>query len=160
MPEFGTITDAMRSLIGDVRLGFVATVNDDGTPNLSPKGTIAVWDDHHVVFADIRSPRTVRNLRQRPAVEISVIDSLSRRGYRFRGTATIVESGPALASIVSWYRNRHVHSPIRHAVLVRVSEVIEETSPAYDVEDANEDEIRARYARWYSTRHHDPDDHP
>jgi len=29
----------------------VATVRPDGTPNLSPKGTTAVWDDDHLVSA-------------------------------------------------------------------------------------------------------------
>jgi len=42
-------------VVTEQRLGFVATVCPDGTPNLSPKGTTAVWDDDHIVFADIRS---------------------------------------------------------------------------------------------------------
>src|SRR5215212_12086323 len=74
--------DAQR-VVEEQRLGFVATVNEDGTPNLSPKGTVAVLDDDHLVFADIRSPRTVENLRQRPAVEINVIDPILRKGFRF-----------------------------------------------------------------------------
>ena len=35
----------MKRVVGEQRLGFVATVCPDGTPNLSPKGTTAVWDD-------------------------------------------------------------------------------------------------------------------
>jgi hypothetical protein len=34
----------------------------DGT-NLSPKGRTAVWDDDHLIFANIRSPGTLANLR-------------------------------------------------------------------------------------------------
>jgi predicted pyridoxine 5'-phosphate oxidase superfamily flavin-nucleotide-binding protein len=58
----------VRTVVAEQRLGFVATVCPDGTPNPSPKGTVAVWDDRHLVFADLRSPRTVRNLRHNPAV--------------------------------------------------------------------------------------------
>ncbi len=55
----GILTEDMKRVVSEQRLGFVATVCPDGTPNLSPKGTTAVWDDDHIVFADIRSPATV-----------------------------------------------------------------------------------------------------
>ena len=35
----------MKRVVEEQRLGFVATVSPDGTPNLSPKGTTAVWFD-------------------------------------------------------------------------------------------------------------------
>jgi predicted pyridoxine 5'-phosphate oxidase superfamily flavin-nucleotide-binding protein len=68
------LTADMKRVVVEQRLAFVATVCPDGTPNLSPKGTISVWDDDHLVFADIRSPGTITNLRKNPAVEINVVD--------------------------------------------------------------------------------------
>jgi len=59
-------TDDMKRIVAQQKLAFVATVCPDGTPNLSPKGTIAVWDDTHLVLADIRSPGTVANLKVNP----------------------------------------------------------------------------------------------
>src|SRR5215470_18411015 len=50
------LTEDMKRLVSEQRLGFVATVCPDGNPSLSPKGTTAIWDDDHIVFADIRSP--------------------------------------------------------------------------------------------------------
>ncbi|MBK9940713.1 MAG: pyridoxamine 5'-phosphate oxidase family protein [Kouleothrix sp.] len=44
------LTPEMKRLLDEQRLGFVATVCPDGTPNLSPKGTTIVWDDDHLVF--------------------------------------------------------------------------------------------------------------
>ena len=90
----GVLTADMRRVLDEQQLGFVATVCPDGTPNLSPKGTTAAWDDDHIVFADICSPRTVANLRQNPAVEINVVDVLARKGYRFKGLARILSEGP------------------------------------------------------------------
>ena len=58
----------MKQLVREQSLGFVATVCPDGTPNLSPKGTTTVWDDDHLVFADIASPGTIENLRANPEV--------------------------------------------------------------------------------------------
>ena len=82
------LTEDMR-WVAEAELGFIATVCADGTPNLSPKGTTAVWDEHHLVFADVRSPGTVENLRSNPSIEINVVDQLARRGYRFKGTAAV-----------------------------------------------------------------------
>ena len=144
------ITAAMRALVDRQRLGFVATVNADGTPNLSPKGTVVVWDDEHLLWVDIRSPRTIRNLRERPATEINVVDPLTRKGYRFRGTCRLVEEGEELESIRAFYRDeRNVTNPIRRAVLVRVEAAEAVTSPSYDEPDADEAAIRARYVAWY-----------
>jgi predicted pyridoxine 5'-phosphate oxidase superfamily flavin-nucleotide-binding protein len=144
------ITPAMRVLVDRQRLGFVATVNADGTPNLSPKGTVIVWDDEHLLWVDVRSPRTIRNLRERPATEINVVDPLVRKGYRFRGTCRIIENGEELDAIRAFYRDeRNVSNPIRRAVLVHVTAAEEVTSPSYDLPDADEAAIRARYVAWY-----------
>jgi len=66
----------MKRMVDRQRLGFVATVCPHGTPILTPKGTTAVWDDDHLVFADFRSPGSVSNLRYNPAVGINIVDPL------------------------------------------------------------------------------------
>ena len=75
------LPEEMRRVVREQRLGFVATVGPNGTPNLSPKGTLTVWDDDHLVFADISSSRTVENLRHNAAIEINVVEALARKGY-------------------------------------------------------------------------------
>ena len=74
------ITDEMKNLLSKQKLGFVATVSPDSTPNLSPKGTIIVWNND-LIFADIKSPNTIANLKKNPSIEINVVDPLIRRGY-------------------------------------------------------------------------------
>jgi predicted pyridoxine 5'-phosphate oxidase superfamily flavin-nucleotide-binding protein len=81
----GILTDDMKRVVCEQRLGYIATVCTDGTPNLSPKGTTAGWDDDHLVFAEIRSPRSVQNIEHNPSVEVNVVDPLVRKGYRFKG---------------------------------------------------------------------------
>ena len=89
----GILTEDMKRVVPEQRLGFVATVCPDGTPNLSPKGTTAVWDDDHIVFADIRSPSKVSNLRRNPSTEINLVDPMVRKGYRFKGVASALTEG-------------------------------------------------------------------
>jgi uncharacterized protein len=88
----GLISADMKRVVEEQCLGFVATVCPDGTPNLSPKGTTTVWDADHLVFANIRSPGTLANLRQNPNVEVNVVDPFVRKGYRFKGVASVLES--------------------------------------------------------------------
>jgi predicted pyridoxine 5'-phosphate oxidase superfamily flavin-nucleotide-binding protein len=84
-----TIDEDMRAVVEAAHLCFAATVSPDGRPNLSPKGTIRVWDETRLFFLDIASPVTRRNLEASPWIEINVVECLSRRGYRFSGRATL-----------------------------------------------------------------------
>jgi predicted pyridoxine 5'-phosphate oxidase superfamily flavin-nucleotide-binding protein len=93
----------MKRVVEEQRLAFVATVNADGTPNLSPKGTIAVLDDDHLMFADLASPQTIANLADNPAVEINVVDQVARKGYRFKGRALVLGEGPLFEQLVEAY---------------------------------------------------------
>src|SRR5215217_4551619 len=87
------LTEDMKRVVREQRLGFYATVCEDGSPNLSPKGTTYVLDDDHLFFADIRSPQTVENIRRRSLVEVNVVDPLARKGYRFKGRGEAHEAG-------------------------------------------------------------------
>ena len=148
----GLLTGDMKRVIGEQRLGFVATVCPDGTPNLSPKGTTAVWDDEHLVFANIRSPTTLANLRRNANVEINVVDPFVRKGYRFKGVASVLDAGPLYDEVVAFYKGRGVANAIREVVLVRVQSAQPVDSPAYDL-GLTEDEVRARWERyWQSVR--------
>ena len=89
----GILTAEMKAAVDDIRLCFVATASRDGMPNASPKGSLTVWDDDHLAFANIASPRTIKNIKENPKLEINTIDQVSRRGFRFNGTGEIFERG-------------------------------------------------------------------
>src|SRR5215204_3897414 len=145
------LTADMKRVVEEQRLGFVATVCPDGTPNLSPKGTTAVWDDEHLVFANLRSPGTMANLRLNASVEINVVDPFVRKGYRFKGLATVVESGPLREQAIAFYRQRGSRvAAIREIVLVRIQSAQPIDSPAYDL-GLSEAEVRARWERHFES---------
>jgi predicted pyridoxine 5'-phosphate oxidase superfamily flavin-nucleotide-binding protein len=142
----------MKRLLDEQRLGFVATVCPDGTPNLSPKGTTAVWDDDRLVFADIHSPGTIANLRHNPSVEVNVVDPFARTGYRFKGTAAVYTEGAEYDAGVAFYRERGSRAEIRAIVLIRIEQAAPLISPAYD-DGTSESEIRRRWERHYAELH-------
>lgn len=150
----GILTDEMKATIPAVRLSFVATVSPDGTPNVSPKASLMVWDDDHLVFADIASPQTMRNLAANPAVEINVVDQIGRRGFRFKGTAEILRDG----EIFEFVRN-DIHTrespkvPVNAVVKVRVSLARPLLSPAYTLNPGiSVDEVRTVWMARYGYR--------
>ena len=53
---------------------FIATVNVDGSPNVSPKGTFLALDDRTLAFAEMRSPATVENVTRDMRVEVNMVD--------------------------------------------------------------------------------------
>lgn len=144
----GSITPEIASFLGRVRLGFVATVSPAGMPNVSPKGTIVALDESRLAFADIRSPDTMANIAARPAVEISAIDPLSRRGYLFAGTAIARTRGADYEAAARMYSGMGIRSRVRAVAVVDVEAVSEVTSPLYDT-GASEEDIRATWARRY-----------
>lgn len=146
----GILTEDMKRVVREQRLGFVATVCSDGTPNLSPKGTTTDWDDDHIAFANIRSPGTIANLRDRPAVEINVVDPVLRKGYRFKGTATVLSAGTLYDTLLAFYRERGVARPIREIVLVRVERALAIDSPAYDA-GLTEEEVSEQWSHYWES---------
>src|SRR5712691_6038305 len=155
--SMGILTENMRRVV-EAELGFIATVCPDGTPNLSPKGTTAVWDDDHLVFADLRSPGTVENLRSNASIEINVVDQLVRKGYRFKGTGTVYTDGDVFERGVQFYEARgtvKARERIRGIVIVAVERALPVTSPAYDI-GLTEDELRERNLRRLTARSESP----
>lgn len=145
------LTEDMKRVVREQRLGFVATVSPDGRPNLSPKGTTTVWDDDHLVFADIRSPCTIANLRQNPAVEVNVVDWFIRKGYRFKGKATLLTEGPFFEEVVAFYEKQGLFDAprrIQTIVLIKVEEARFLISPGYD-RGVSEEQVRKQWERYY-----------
>lgn len=145
----------MRRVVGAQRLGYVASVCPDGTPNLSPKGTVAVWDDEHLVFAHVHSAGTVANIEAgHPVVEVNVVDPILRKGYRFKGRASVHRDGPVFDRGARFYVDRSGMDPARVAaiVLIRVEQAAPLLSPAYD-DGTAEDVVARRSLDLYGLEH-------
>ena len=133
------------------KLGFVATVRSDGKPCLSHKGTLTVFDEGHLIFADIASPQTVDNLRQNPNVVAEVVDYFSRRGYRIHGTATVVplEGSHGYISFYEKWGLKDVQERVKNFVLIEIESHRAIFSPAYTW-GASEPELRDKWQTYYN----------
>ena len=143
-----TISEEIKNFVNSQKLGYVATVSKDGTPNLSPKGTIVVMNESTLAFADIRSPQTIQNLQDKPSVEINVVDPFQRLGYRFKGEGKIISEGSEFDKILDYYENAGIKSKINSVVVVDVKSMSEVTSPSYDL-GVTKDELVSKWKKYY-----------
>ncbi len=143
------LTDDMRAVVHAAHLCFAATVTPDCRPNLSPKGTIRVWDERHLFFLDIASPTTRANLQHSPWIELNVVDQLSRRGYRFLGEATLHVDDAVYTAATQRVFTEEGHSyPVYAVILIAVERALPLLSPGY-MHIADESSVRAA---WYDRR--------
>jgi predicted pyridoxine 5'-phosphate oxidase superfamily flavin-nucleotide-binding protein len=144
------LTEEMQRLVRHQRLGYVATVSPEHQPNVSPKGSLTVWDDSHLVFADIESPHTIKNLASNPKVEVNVVDPFTRKGFRFRGPATVLRSGDLYWKAVETYRTEGADvRRIRAIVLIAVEQVQPLVSPVY-MNDLTEEDVRRLWEEYHT----------
>ena len=139
----------IKNFVNFQKLGYVATTSSDGTPNLSPKGTISILDDSRLVFANIRSPQTIENLKKNASIEINVVDPFSRIGYRFRGTAKIISNGDDFQNILDYYEKNGIKSNISDIIVVDVESFSEITSPSYDLGQKKDDLVK-KWKQYYN----------
>jgi predicted pyridoxine 5'-phosphate oxidase superfamily flavin-nucleotide-binding protein len=110
------------------KMGWVATATADGEPNVTPKGTVQVLDDEHVVFGDLFSLKTRQNLEQNPKVAVTVIDPGTAQGYQVKGTAELATSGPLFEKLAAQIKQKGIAMPLRYAVKIRVEAVYDQSA--------------------------------
>lgn len=110
------------------KVGWVATAARDGTPNVSIKGSLRLIDDAHLVFADINSLKTRKNLLENPKVAIMVFDNESRKAYMFTGTAELFDKDPLYDRVARGMKERMPHLPApKYVVKVTVEAVYDQS---------------------------------
>ncbi|BDC45264.1 hypothetical protein PTKU15_85610 [Paraburkholderia terrae] len=145
----------VEAVIKRAILAVVATVNEDETQKLSPRASLTVRNGV-LYFADIASPSTIRNLKRNPAVEINVIDIFERRGYRFKGHASILPPGDDEHSMIAdWVCATNGRGyPVDHVVRIETISITPLLSPAHVVTEParSQNGIRNTYYQRYGVK--------
>ena len=140
------LSEHMIATLEKQRLGFVATLNKDHGPSVSPKGTFVAIDENTIAYGDIRSPGSTENLRADPRVEVSFVDPIMRRGFRARGIAEIIEKGSDAFDALRSHFDRwgDLSNRIQRIVVITVTKALPLETPAYDDRET-EEELRAAW---------------
>lgn len=89
------ITKEIKASIDKSVLCWLATVSEDGIPNVSPKEIFTYYGNDKIIVANIASPQTVKNIRYCKNVCISFIDILVQKGFQIKGQAVIIDKAAA-----------------------------------------------------------------
>ena len=131
--------DADRSV-----LCWLASVDDTGMPNVTPKEIFTLHGSDHFLIADIASSNSVRNIRRHPPVCVSFVDVFWQRGFKIAGTAAIIaaddESFPGIGADL--LRMAGKHFPVRNIISVRIEHVSRIWAPSYWLLPEQTDEQR------------------
>ena len=110
------------------KMAWVATASPDGVPNTTPKGSVQVIDDEHIVFADLFSLKTRDNLQKNPKVAVTVVDLEKHKGYQFKGSAQLVDSGPMFDQIVEQLKKAPMQLPHpEYVVIITVDSIFDQS---------------------------------
>lgn len=140
----------MKEIVENHSVGFYATVDESGLPCVSPKGTSVVLNDTTIIFGNIRSPQTVKNIKRIADMEVCFLDVLSRRAFRARGNARYVEGlSEEFRNMISKFEKwGDLVGTIKGIVVLKVVSATEIKSPIYDI-GANESELREKWKQHY-----------
>lgn len=115
------LTKEIKDLIETNRIAYVATVDQNGAPNVSPKSTFSILDDESFIFAEIMSARTRQNLLNNPKIAIYFYSPEKNLGCQIKGEAEMIKSGELYAEMmeVLSYFDRKAN----YVVKVKVKEI-------------------------------------
>lgn len=129
------LNEAVRTDIANSVLCWLATVDADGTPNVSPKEIFAAHGDDRIVIADIASPVSVKNLRANPRACVSFVDVFRQRGFKVVGAASIISPDEAEFAVAGadLLAMAGPYFPIRHVISIRIERVSRIWAPSYRI---------------------------
>ncbi len=115
----------MKDLIENQKICFAATADQNGRPNVSPKGSIYVVDDETIAFADLYSQKTRANLRTNPGIALAVVDLKALKGYQFKGKAELLEEGNIYNDVVCYLQTLPLKLPDpQYVVKIKIEKIL------------------------------------
>lgn len=132
-PVDAPLTDAVREAARRSVLCWLATVDAEGQPNVSPKEVWAIADEQHVVVAHIASPVSARNIAQHPQVCLSFVDVFVQKGFKLLGRAReVLADDPEFATwakpLLAMVGQRFT---IQSVLVIQVQSVAAIVAPSY-----------------------------
>ena len=88
----GEMRDLLNGALGDRLPCAVGTASKDGRPQISLKGSVAVYDDESLAYWERTRRSAMENVSENPQVVIFYRNPEKRMNLRFHGTATLHES--------------------------------------------------------------------
>ncbi|MBU7007504.1 pyridoxamine 5'-phosphate oxidase family protein [Phosphitispora fastidiosa] len=123
------LTKEIKDYIQEVKLCVAATADKNGMPNASFKGSLQVLDDEHLIFADIFSAKTRKNLMENNKICIIVGDHKKMVSYQFKGEAELINQGELYDKVCKVIEGMNLNLPKpQYVVKTKITEIFPDPS--------------------------------
>lgn len=116
-----TLTKEIKDLIETNRIAYVATVDQNNAPNVSPKSTFSILDDETFIFAEIMSTRTRQNLLKNSKIALYFYSQDKNMGCQIKGEAEMLNSGELYQEMLEALK--YYDRKANYVVKVKVKEI-------------------------------------
>ena len=116
------INNSQKNLI-EKEVIALATVNEDGSPNVIPVAEARVVEANKILITDNFMKLTAKNIKRDSRVCISVWSKDGEEGYKFIGEAKYFGQGKWFKQVKKMQENEGL--PAKAAVLVEVTDIYE-----------------------------------
>lgn len=111
-----TLTDEMKQYVSD-NLGYLATVDENGEPDLGPKMSLRVLDDHRLIYNEMTGKVIFSDIKANGKILAAFANKTNLRGYRFGGHATPYTEGDYFDNAVAFSKANNLPAPIAAVVI-------------------------------------------
>ena len=88
------MSELFETALADGFSCLLGTASKDGQPQISPKGSVMVYDDETLAYWERARRSGLENIKDNPNVVVYYSNQDKRVRWRFYGTATVHEVGP------------------------------------------------------------------
>ncbi|PIU66410.1 MAG: pyridoxamine 5'-phosphate oxidase [Armatimonadetes bacterium CG07_land_8_20_14_0_80_59_28] len=119
-----TLPEGVKELLKSGHNVWIATIGEDGWPNVSIKGSGTLLDDEHLFFADIFSKKTRANLLHNNRVAVGIFNPESKVAVQVKGAATMIEEGDLFDRVSKQIEDLQMGLPsVKYVVRIDVDSV-------------------------------------
>lgn len=143
------LTEEIKKSIDESILCWLATVDNTGSPNCSPKEIFTYFGDSQVIIANIASPESVNNIEINPDVCVSFVHVLKQKGFKLKGRAKYDVTGGAYHEQFEQVQNLAGKSfPVKGVIVIDISSAKQIIAPGYYLVPGTTEESQIKSAKY------------
>ena len=142
------ITNEVKKSIEESVLCWLATADQSGMPNCSPKEVFTFRGTDELIIANIASPESVKNIRVNPKVCVSFVHVFKQKGFKLKGNARyIVSSDESYAELYESVRYLAGDFPVQGIIKIVITGVAPILAPSYYLVSSTTEESQIESAK-------------
>lgn len=117
-----TLTEKMKEFF-DRDLAMITTVSNSGEPNVGPKRSARVLDDHRLIFNENTGGKTYKNILENKKVVVAIANLEKLQGYRFVCEAEVYTDGEYMQMCTEYAFNKYKAKAPKAAIVLNIKEI-------------------------------------